>query len=78
MGTDFEEKIKIKISEGESEYLGSDEKTLGYIKMFAIKTDNDVALAKEVRRVLGVEKSRRYSEDINGHIYHYLPADNKL
>ncbi len=77
MGTEFEKKIKAKLEQ--EEYVGKDESlTLEYIRMCAIGTDNDVALAKEVRRVLGVEKSRRYQEDVSGHTYHYLPAENKL
>jgi hypothetical protein len=75
MKTSFEEKIKTKLSKGETEYSEvADTVTLEYIKMCAIGTDNDVALAKEVRRILGVEKSRKPVIVER----HYLPAENEL
>ena len=51
---------------------------LGYLKNLAMRTDDDLELAKAVREILQVGASRRYKEDINGHTYEYLPADNKL
>ena len=77
MKTEMEKKIKSKLEE--EQYVGTDESiTLEYIRMCAMGTDNDVALAQEVRRVLRVDGSRRYNEKINGHNYYYLPAENKL
>lgn len=72
MGTD-NEKIRKKL---DVEVIASDDTiTINYLKMVAEGTDNNEALAEEVRRVLGVPKSRKPRLEINTE---YLPCNKKL
>ena len=78
MKTRFCEKIKPKFHKEVVVREVADTITLDFITNLAMRTDDDLQLAKEVRRILGVEQSRRKLTIIKGKNFDYLPAKNKL